>query len=417
LEPIGPDFLVTPAARGYVDYLSIRSMALEYITHELCSVTQSQLPALKRRIFDALGGQIPMDGGEPLQVPSIFEFHDFLPQENQFITSPPELTTYQDLDIRACLENDDQGNPVYNLGKVKEILLLKRNAARLSGQIIPHQDLAPIELEEEQVQVYAAYLNRFKQVNFGNHRVLKTWTKLLMVMTESNDFKGTNRVSFILQALQAILPSLEMYGSDNPGAAFELATLAKVLLFNLDFTSMASTDKQRRAIGSLVSDKLFQLFQICLNAIAKWSGSPELRAIYYSICYRYITALVDHGSDVLSGRQKTAKAIQAFGERLMNVVCDDAYGGDFVCQTAALILLGTLVNLGREEGDNYVVETLNRLNFIGILVDSLRNVMEEWFEVNRSGMFSNMRSSCVLSCPDLTVPQAILTNYTITTPD
>ncbi|KAI0128352.1 nucleoporin Nup186/Nup192/Nup205 [Xylariales sp. AK1849] len=385
LEPVGPDFLVTPAAQGYVDYLSTRAMALEYITHELCNVTQSYVPALKRRIFDSLGGHIPVESGDNIEVPSIFEFHDFLPQESQFATAPPELTIYRDLDIRACLEADDDGNPIYNLGKVREIILLKRNVARFSGQVIPQQDVAAIEVEEEQVQVYAIYLNRFKQVNSRNHKVLKAWTKLLMVMTESNDFKGTNRISFILQALQAILPSLEMYGSENPDAAFELAKLAKVLLFNLDFSSMSSTDKQSRAIGSLVSDKLFQLFQTCLNAIAKWSGSPDLRAMYYSICYRYITALVDHGSGVLSGRQKTAKTIQVFGERLINVVCDDAYGGDAACQTAALILLGTLVNLGRQESDNYTVETLNRLNFIGILVDSLRNIMDEWVEVNRSG--------------------------------
>ncbi|KAH6654796.1 nucleoporin Nup186/Nup192/Nup205 [Truncatella angustata] len=385
LEPAGPDFLVAPAAHGYVDYLSIRAMALEYITHELCSVSQSHLPALKRRVFDALGGQIPVDGGEAIQVPSIFEFHDFLPQESQFSTEPPELRAYRDLDIRACLEDDEDGDALYNLTKVKEIILLKRNATRSSGQIISQEDLAPIEIEEEQIQLYAGYLNRFKQVNTRNHKVLRAWTKLLMVMTETNDFKGTNRISFILQVLQAILPSLEVYGSENPIAAFELVKLAKVLVFNLDFNLMSGGDKKSRAIGSLVSDKLFQLFQICLNAIAKWSGTPELRTLYYNICYRYMTALIDHGSGLLSGRQKTAKTIQVFGERLMNVVCDDAYGGDAVCQTAALILLSTLVNLGRHESDNYVVDMLNRLNFIGILVDSLRTLMEDWIQVNGSG--------------------------------
>lgn len=385
LEPNGPDFLIAPSAHGYVDYLSIRAMALEYITHEVCSVSQSQLPALKRRVFDALGGQIPVDGGEAIQVPSIFEFHDFLPQETQFATDPPELKAYRDLDIRVCLENDDGGDALYDLVKVKEIILLKRNATRLSGQVVPQQDLAPIEIEEEQIQLYAGYLNRFKQVNTRNHKVLKAWTRLLMVMTETNDFRGTNRVSFILQVLQAILPSLELYGTDNPMAALELVKLAKVLIFNLDFSLVTGEDKQSRTIGSLVSDKLSQLFQICLNAVAKWSGTPELRTLYYSICYRYITALVDHGPGLLSGRQKTVKTIQVYGERLMSVICDDAYGSDAACQTAALILLSTLVHLGRHESDNYAVEMLNRLNFIGILVDSLRTLMGDWIEVNTHG--------------------------------
>ncbi|ORY59218.1 nucleoporin Nup186/Nup192/Nup205 [Pseudomassariella vexata] len=383
-EPNGPDFLTTPAAQGYVEYLSMRSMALEYITHELCSVTQSHTPALKRRIFDALTGQVLIDGGETMTIPSIFELQDFLPQEDLFATMPPELNVYRDLDMRVCLEEDDDSNLVYNLGKVNEILLLKRNQNQPPGTLVSQQEPLPADVEADHVKIYAAYLNRLTQVNSSSHKILKAWTTLLMVMTDSNDFKGTNRISFILQALQAILPSLEIYGSDNVSAAYELAKLAKVLLFSLDFSSMDMTDKQARSIGSLISDKLFQLFQACLQAIAKWTGRPQLRAIYYSISYRYITALVDHGQGILSGRHKTAKTVQVFGERLINVVCDDAGGGDGACQTAALTLLGTLVNLGRHENNPYVVETLNRLNFIGVLVDSLRNIMEEWITVSQS---------------------------------
>ncbi|KAK6866073.1 hypothetical protein PG995_002601 [Apiospora arundinis] len=379
----------------------MRAMALEYIAYELCSVAQSHQPALKRRIFDALGGQIPMDNGETMPVPSVFDFNDVLSKETDFFVPPPVLTAYHDLDLRACLEENGEGNQAYNLGKVKEILLLKRNQTRLSGQLVPQQELAPIEAEEGLVQTYVAYHNRYKQVKTYNYKVLQAWTKLLMVMAESNDLKGTNRVSFILQTLQAILPSLELYGSELPEAAYELANLAKVLLFTLDFTSIAHNDKQSRAIGSLVSDKLFQLLQICLDAIAKWSGTPELRTVYYSICFRYITTLVDHGKDILSGNQDAAKSIQAYGERLINVVCDDAYSGNAGCQTAALVLLGALVNLGKHEADNYIVEMLNRLNFIGVLVDSLRNVMDDWVEIHRSGndelkMYENAKLALLL---------------------
>ncbi|KAK8124783.1 uncharacterized protein PG998_000542, partial [Apiospora kogelbergensis] len=382
---LGPDFLVQPGAQGYVDYLSMRAMALEYIAYELCSVAQSHQPALKRRIFDALGGQIPMDSGETLPVSSVFDFNDVLSKEADFNAPMPVLTAYHDLDLRICLEQDSDGIRAFNLGKVKEILLLKRNQTRLSGQLVPEQELAPIETEEALVQMYIAHHNRLQQVKLYNFKVLQAWTKLLMVMADSNDLKGTNRVSFILQTLQAILPSLELYGSEHPEAAYELANLAKVLLFNLDFTSIAHNDKQSRAIGSLVSDKLFQLLQICLDAIAKWTGTPELRTVYYSICFRYITTLVDHGKDILSGNQDAAKSIQAYGERLINVVCDDAYSGNASCQTAALVLLGALVNLGKHEADNYIVEMLNRLNFIGVLVDSLRNVMDDWVAIHRSG--------------------------------
>ncbi|OTB06752.1 hypothetical protein M426DRAFT_318467 [Hypoxylon sp. CI-4A] len=384
-EPAGPDFLTYPAAGGYVDYLAIRAMALEYVTRELCSVSHSNTPALKRRIFDALGGQIRIEGLEVITVPSVFEFQDSLPQENLFATPPPELSAFGELDLSSCLKEDDDSNRVYDLDKVNEVLLLKQNEVRSSGQIILQQDSAALEAEQGNFLLYLSYLNRFTQVKSYDLKVLRAWTRLLMVMTDSNEFKGTNKVSFLLQTLQATLPNLELYGSENPSAALELAKLAKVLLFELDFAAMTSTDKQSRAAENLISDKLFQLLQICLSAIAKWVGNQELRAVYYSICYRHLTGLLDHGQGGSMNLRKTAKTIQAFGEKLLNVVCDDAFGGDAACQSAALIFLGALVQLGKQEKDQFVVEALNRLNFIGILVDSLRDVLAEWEAVNRTG--------------------------------
>ncbi|KAI0902476.1 nucleoporin Nup186/Nup192/Nup205 [Annulohypoxylon nitens] len=385
VEVSGPDFLAYPAAEGYVNFLSMRAMALEYVTRELCSVSLGHTPALKRRIFDALGGQIKIDGMDVISVPSAFEFQDSLPQESQFATAAPEFKFVGELDISSCLEEDDDSNRVYNLTKVQEILLLRHNETTNAGQLISPENLELIEIEKDTLLQYLQYLNKFTQVKSYSHKVLAEWTKLLMVMTDCNEFKGTNKVSFILQTMQAMLPSLEMYSSDNPRAALELAKLAKVLLFELDFETMTSTDKQSRAVENLISDKLFQLLQVCLSAIAKWACNQELRAVYYSICYRHLTGLVDHGHGVSSSLRKTTKTIQAFGEKLLNVVCDDAFGGDAACQSAALILLGTLVQLGKQENENFVVEALNRLNFIGILVDSLRDVLAEWEVVSQTG--------------------------------
>lgn len=392
-EANGPDFLTHPAAESFVDHLFMRALALEYIAYELCSVTQSQMPALKRRIFDALGGQIVIEGMESITVPSVFEFHDSLPQEDLFKTPPPQLHAFGDLDLRACREEDDESNLIYNLSKVHEILLLKRNEDAKSNQLILQQDAALVDAEEETLLLYAVYLNRLTQTRAYSLKILRAWTKLLMVMTDCNDFKGTHKVSFILQTLQATLPGLEMYGSEKPGPALELAKLAKVVLFKLDFAAMSSVDKHSEAAESLISDKLFHLLQICLDAIAKWVASQELRAIYYSLCYRYLSGLLDHGQGSPSGLRRTTKVIQSFGEKLLNVICDDAFGGDPRCQSAALVLLATLVQLGRKEGDYYVVEALNKLNFIGIVVDSLRGVFDEWVEINRSGKHDGPQAS------------------------
>ncbi|KAH7159969.1 nucleoporin Nup186/Nup192/Nup205 [Dactylonectria estremocensis] len=377
-------FPMTDGAVALIDFLVLRSMGLEYIAMELCSISQNRMPSIKRRIFEALNGQIMGESNTPIQIPTIFDLYDFLLPEGTWDIPLPPLQFYKDIDLSVCLEIDVDQNSIYNIDRVKEILLLKRGEAQGSGTLIAAQDLAALEREESMILEYLISSNRQKQLGTQSLKVLRTWTKLLLVMIESNDFKGTAQTSFFLQALQSILPSLEAFASERPEEAIELAKLAKILLFKLDL-SASEGDQNGQAIGNLISDKLYQLFQICLQAIGKWAGTPELRSVYYGICYRYLTGISDQCS-LTSNRPKTIKTIQVYGERLINVICDDAYGGEAECQTAALILLNALVSMGRQESDDHVVETLNRLNFIGIMVDSLRNIMQEWHEVFTSGL-------------------------------
>ncbi|KAK7428952.1 hypothetical protein QQZ08_004569 [Neonectria magnoliae] len=376
-------FPMTDGAVALVDFMALRSMGLEYIAMELCSISQNRMPSIKRRIFEALNGQVIGEGNTPIQIPTIFDLYDFLLPEGIWDIPLPPLQFYKDIDLSVSLEVDVDSNSIYNLDRVKEILLLKRGETQNSGALIAAQDLAALEREEGMILEFLISSNRQKQLATQSLKVLRTWTKLLLVMIESNDFKGTAQTSFFLQALQSILPSLEAFASERPEEAIELARLAKILLFKLDL-SASEGDKNGQAIGNLISDKLYQLFQVCLQAIGKWAGTPELRSVYYGICYRYLTGIVDQGQ-LTSNRPKTIKTIQVYGERLINVICDDAYGGEAECQTAALILLNALVSMGRQENDDHVVEVLNRLNFIGIMVDSLRNIMQEWHEVYGSG--------------------------------
>ncbi|KAL3953623.1 hypothetical protein ACCO45_011579 [Purpureocillium lilacinum] len=357
-------FPMTEGAPTLIDFLTLRSLTLEYIAMELCMISQGRMPSVKRRIYDALNGQVIGEGNQPIQTPTVFDLYDFLLPEGLWDVPPPQLAFYKDLDVSSCLETDTDLNEVYNVDRVREILLLKRSEKQGRG-------------EETVIVEYLLSSNRQKQVGTQCLRVLKSWTKLLLIMVECNDFKGTAQTSFFLQALQAILPSLETFASDRPEEALELAKLARVLLFKLDAAS--GDDSDNPAIGNLVSDKLYQLFQTCLQAIGKWAGSPGLS----------------------STRPKTTKTIQVYGERLINVICDDAYCGEPTCQAAAFVFLNALVNVGRHEGNNHVIETLNRLNFIGILVDSLRNIMQEWHDAFSSGYtdqqnFQNARLALLL---------------------
>jgi len=381
----GPESLVDDGAETLIDFLAIRAMSLEYIGIELCSVSQNRLPHLKRRIFDALNARIVGDDGEPIPAPTIFDLYDFLAPDVREDRIPPNFDFFRDVDLRTCEAENDDSIVMYNIDRVREIVLLRRAEGGLAGGVMTREQEAAIDQEETMLITFLVYTNRLRQLNCNRLKVLGSWTKLLLVMFEANEFRGSAKISFLLQALQVILPSLETFGTESQGEALELARLAKVLLFKLDLKAPEPKDKDERAIGSLVSDKLFQLFQVCLFAIGKSAGNADLNSIYYSICYRYVTGIVDEGQGFLPGRQKAIKSIQLYGERLLNAVCDDAYGSDARCQTAALVLLSALVNLDEQDDGGQIVESLNRLNFIGVLVDSLKTIMQEGFDIIQSG--------------------------------
>ncbi|MBE3050509.1 hypothetical protein IMZ48_50060, partial [Candidatus Bathyarchaeota archaeon] len=376
------EFPLTDGAVALTEFLSHRTALFNYLAMELCSVSQERSPTYKRRIFEALRGTVVVESQETISVSSIFELFDFILPTSDWQLAEPTFHFYTDLDLDVCVDDDSDGNRTYNVERVREILLVKRSEARGDSQVIVPLEAALIDREENAIIEYLVSSNRQTQIIAQSHKLLKAWVNLVLIMIESNDFQGSARTSFYLETLQTILPSLEVCASERQHLAYELAKLAKVLLFKLDLTPPGPADSvagKGAEMSHLVGDKLYQLFQICLQAIGKWADQSELRSVYYSICYRYLTGMVDKESAVL-GRQKTMRTIQIYGDRLANVICDDAYGGEPGCQTSALILLSALVNLGSQEDDSHVVDTLSRVNFIGVLVDSLKGMMREGAE-------------------------------------
>ncbi|TQV91432.1 hypothetical protein V2A60_008922 [Cordyceps javanica] len=385
-EVASAHFPLTTGSLALSDFLILRRMVLEYFAMELCMISQGRMPSVKRRIFEALNGQILGDDNERIQTPTIFDLYDFLLPSGIWEVPAPHIEFYQDLDVSICLQDDGDGNGMHDLGRVREMLVIKRNEksqGKFKEALATAQSIMAIAQEEAAIQDHLASTDRQQQLARQSLQVLKSWTKLLLIMVECNDFDGTARTSFFLQTLQAILPSLESFASDRPVEAMDLAKLARILLSRLDLKESSTADKQGQAIGNLIHDKLFQLFQICLQAISKWAGGPQLRAVYYEICYRYLAGAPEETKQKFN--IQIMKTVRVYGERLINAMCDDAFCGEPDSQAAAYILLNMLVNIGRQEDDDHIVDTLNRLNFIGIAVDTLRSVMADWQEVFTHG--------------------------------
>ena len=94
-------------------------------------------------------------------------------------------------------------------------------------------------------------------------------------------------------------------------------------------------------------------------------------------------------SDVsgISGIHKrhSIQTIKSAGERFIDFVCDDAHGGGATCRISALLVLVAMVKLGKSENSKYIIESLQRLNFIGILVESIQNITIDLRDVKTQG--------------------------------
>jgi nuclear pore complex protein Nup205 len=136
----------------------------------------------------------------------------------------------------------------------------------------------------------------------------------------------------------------------------------------------------------VANDRLFQLFRVCLRGIHSPVATTQLRETFYNICYRYLTGMAEISSTNPVLRRHSTQTVKAAGERLIDVICDDAYTGEETCRISAL-LLDALVSLAKQEESRYIIDSLVRINFIGILVDAIKNIPIELRATIAQGRF------------------------------
>lgn len=384
LSVTDPAFTSSPAASCLSDFLGRRSLVLQYLSAELRQVSRSHSPSLKQRMLETLLGSTTVDDGEKVEHATIFEWFDFM--ENEF-TAPPkpaQLTWFKDVDVFACLDRFDDLSSAYDLTKAEELLLLRQAELTHARRLESEQDRSRTDREAQELLRFMTQDNQVKLLNASRVKVLRSWVQLTLLMVECGDFDSTARIAFVLRCLQTIMPRTES-DLEAVSEAIELARLAKALIFSLDFSS----DSFRQGdVGDLVSDRLFHLFQVSLRAIITLGAKVELKALYYDISYRYLAGMSDVSGISGVHRRHSIQTIKAAGERFVEVVCDDAHAGEPTCRIAALLVLGALVKMGRQENSKYMIESLARLNFVGILVDSIQHIPNDLRETFIEGISS-----------------------------
>ena len=369
LPATDPNFIFSLPSSCLSTFLFRRAHILQYLSAELHQVSLSHSPSLKQRMFETLLGSTTADDGQKIDHATIFDWFDFMEPDYPDMLEEPEVTCFRDIDFAVCIDDQD-GVPNYNLRKVEELLLLRREELTRTKRVESIQDMAIVNAQAQGLLEYFGHDNQLLNLNASRLKVLEAWVQLMLVIIKCSHFESSDKASFVLRSLQTILPRLESDLEVAP-KAIHLAQLAQALIFTLDFGSDAF---KKDNLGDLVGDKLFQLFQVSLKAIVTLGAHAALKEMFYNISYRYLSGMADVAS--LSGlhRRHSIQTIKSAGERFIDLVCTDVQGGEPTCRIAALLVLGALVKLGHNENSKYIIESLVRLNIVSLLTESIQEM-------------------------------------------
>ncbi|KAF8465294.1 nucleoporin Nup186/Nup192/Nup205 [Kalaharituber pfeilii] len=369
------EFMGSESVNTLCWFLDRRSSLFDYIGLEIRQLaSQGATTTVTTYLSTLLGNTITE--GAPVANVHILDLLDFLELEIPQTAGEPQMQWFKDVDFTAAQKA--YGTVIISdINSVRSLLLLKKKELEKQGRMQPAQEES-IQKEMQAILDHAAVESNFRLFKQSRVNCLKAWTQLIEVILENCEFEQTAKAPFLLQTLQTILPKLEQYSTSDVEGAQELSSLAHFLISHINFDS--TTFGKGRA-SDIANDRLYQLFRVSLRCIQSPLSHGRLREDFYNISYRYLKGMTDLQEKVGAtiGTRHSTQSIKAAGDRLLEVVCTDAYAGEGTCKIVALMLLEELVALGMQEGNTYVVDALVRTNFLVVLVDTIHTLVKELY--------------------------------------
>ncbi|KAI9829552.1 MAG: hypothetical protein M1826_005597 [Phylliscum demangeonii] len=367
-----PEFLLTSSAHCCAIFLRQRSILLEYMATELRAVSDLQAPTLKRHVLSSILGIKEAENGGQVNTASILDLFDFADLELDTEVLRPPLKYFSGLDFDVCLKAG-LGPPIYDLQSLEQLLYLQQSEIQNKGQLSA-RDTEAVQLEVFDILRYVHAYNHQGTLRHMKLENFTAWTRLVMLIMDIGGIEAELKAGLLAQTLQLILPKLDMYSKLGSPEALRLARLSNVLLSN---AGLGSSAVGRGAIDETVAERFSHLFRVSLRGIYSPATTSELRELFYANCHRYIVG-VWGGSNVSKVlKWNAARIIVAAGEQLIDVVCDDAYSAIGSCKVSAMLCLDALVLSAQDEKSSSVLESLVRLNFLGLMVDSIKLMPNE----------------------------------------
>ncbi|KAJ5945720.1 hypothetical protein N7454_002559 [Penicillium verhagenii] len=371
-SPVSDEFWLTDAASALGEYLLYRSHLFAYAATEIRAVAKVGSPSLQADVLSTLLGDSVLENGESIRTHSVFDLFDFADLEIAREFELPDLQLLDKIPLNVCAKTNGDSFVLYNIAELDELVQIEKARIFANG-MLRSQDEELFHKEADALKMIIHATNQSRQIQQNRYLALRSWAELVTTIVSCSVLDDSNRPTFILHAIQLILPKLEVSIEGDSPEAIELARLAETLIGKLASDQTATPGSQS---GDVIDEKLHQLFQVSMRGITLAAGNVSLREVLYGICSHYITRITSSES-VHDGLQRhSQQVIKTAGPGLVEIICDDAYTGQEACRAAALLLLNCLAVLDSRT-DCVLADLMSQSNYLSLFLDAIRSLPYE----------------------------------------
>ncbi|KAJ5568429.1 hypothetical protein N7450_010915 [Penicillium hetheringtonii] len=365
-------FWLTDATSALAEFLLYRSHLFAYAATEIRSAAKIGSPTLQTEVLSTLLGSSTLEDGQSFSHASVFDLFDFADLDVGWKTDPPQLPMLAKVVNDVFAKQEEDSLVLCNVAELEELISAHREEIFGSGLPRPNEE-EQFQLEADDLKLFVLATNQSRQIRRNHYLALRSWTELITTITTCSIIDETSRPTFVLHAIQLILPKLEAAIEGDSHEAVELARLAETLIGKL--TSEISVESASQS-GDIIDEKLFQLFQVSVRGILVASDNLALREVLYSISAQYLSRITSSDSTHDNLRRHSQRVVKTASPGFIETICDDAYTGQETNRAAALLLLNCLGALDNKT-DRVLAELISQSNYLSLFMDALRSLPAE----------------------------------------
>lgn len=220
----------------------------------------------------------------------------------------------------------------------------------------------------------------FDRLRASQLECLNSWAKLVLILVNDTNMSPDARTTFLLETFQAIIHKLAQYSVTDVEYAESLASLLVSLftIYQEDMTTLmrgpdeSGTHTHHQKSGY---DRTHSLFKSAISSVLTPCSTPNLRSELYVISYKYLRWVLGDGAAnnkaPSSLIRNCIQIVRTSGDRLIEMICNDAISGEGNTRLTALVLLDVMCSLSTRAHSTFLLDSLVKYNLLLLVVQSI----------------------------------------------